>query len=372
MLKENRKKSFDLWGLSNNPFTTLPPSTEEVRSKVFTGRENEIEILTNMVKPPRGIFVSGMFGIGKSILALETLRVLECGGYKTAYIKYEPKKNLCLKLLRKLVRSLDGCSTHYNIYIQEVNNGTKSPEEALEEIIDDLNLRSSIVIVIDDLDKSNMLDIQGVIYDVRFLVDLGCSVILLGHPRGVTVSFSSKTDILYPLPLSPLLESELLEMMEKYLNLSRVRIPENETCTYPFTLNAAKMISKAITKFKLTPRLFNFSCQLLLESAACEGVKLIDEEFIKGHWDTIAEDFIIRSIRDEDREVLQIIYDKGGISEDTREVIQSIGGNFAEFGEVINKMVHLINKDILLPREVDGKLGYYADPLLYDKKIFLP
>lgn len=368
MRKENRKKSFDLWGLSDNPFTTLPPYDKEEISKVFTGRENEIEILTNLVKRPRGIFVSGMFGIGKSILALETLSVLENSGYKTVDIKYEPKKDLFSKVLRKLVKSLDIYNT--NIYIQEVNNKTKSSEEALEEIIDDFNLRSSIVIVLDDLDKSNMLDIQGVIYDIRLLVDFGCSVILLGHPRGVTVSFSSRTDILYPLALSPLSESELLEMMEKYLNLSRVKIPENEARTYPFTLNAAKMISRTITEFKLTPRLFNFSCQLLLEYAACEGVELIDEEFIKNHWDTIAEDFIIRSIQDEDREVLQIIYEKGGISEDSRDVIKSIGGSFAEYSEIINKMVDLINKNILLPREVDGKLEYYADPLLYNKNIF--
>ncbi len=370
MFKENRKNSFDRWGLSDNPFTTLPPSSEEERSKVFTGRENEIEMLTNMVKRPRGIFISGMFGIGKSILALETLRVLERRGYKTAHIKYEPKKNLSLKLLRKLVKSLNVSGTDYNRYVQEVNNKNKSSEEALEEIIDELGLKSSIVMVLDDLDKSNMLDIQGVIYDIRSLVDLGCSVILLGHPRGVTVSFSSKTDILYPLALNPLSEIELLEMMEKYLNLSRATVPENEATTYPFTLSAAKMISKTITEFKLTPRLFNFSCQLLLEYAACEAVESIDEEFIKSHWDKIAEDFIIRSIQDEDREVLKILYEKGGISEDTRDVINSIGGNYAEYSEIIDKMVHLINKNILLPKEVEGKLGYYVDPLLYNKNIF--
>src|SRR5256886_5377045 len=45
--------------------------------------------LIGLMTPPRGVFLFGLFGIGKSILALETLRRLNEQGAATVYAKYD-------------------------------------------------------------------------------------------------------------------------------------------------------------------------------------------------------------------------------------------------------------------------------------------
>jgi hypothetical protein len=167
--------------------------------------------------------------------------------------------------------------------------------QVIEDLISILDPKSTSVIVLDDSDKNtDSKDIQNIIFDARQLIDVGFAVILPGHPLGPTVTFGSCTDILYPFPLGPLLEDELIEMMKKYLKLSRYKDYSSKMDTYPFTLSAAGLIAKSIADANLTPRVFNHACQLLLEYAAMAGVDVIDENFISNSWGKIAKNFYCR------------------------------------------------------------------------------
>ena len=381
-----REESFNRWGLKDNPFISLPPTTEEERQKVFTGRHDEIEKLKNLVTRPRGIFLVGLFGVGKSILALETLRLLAEQGYTSVYAKYNRNDGFELSVLRKLAEAsakqdiigvydalVSGrrMSSNQNPCIKDVQDAIyscKSVMGAIENITNLVNPKSKIVIVVDDLDKgTDIADINEIIMDTRGLIEYGCSVILPGHPFGPTAGFSSSKEILYPLSLMPLSEEELMEMMGKYLSLARIIPLEKKSQYYPFTPTAARIIARIIAKFKLTPRIFNFACQLLLEYAAESGIEYIDEHFISSRWNKIAKDFLITSIKDEDKKCLEVIYnDNVDLSEDTREVIQKIGGQYAQYVEVRNILSGLLQKNVLIEREKDGKRVINLDPI-FDK-----
>jgi len=388
MITGNRGKSFSRWGLKNNPFSSLPPDKSDERTWVFTGRNNEVETLMNLAERPCGVFLSGMFGIGKSILVLETLRKLTDQGYVTAYANYNRDNGFYVSVLEELALT----SAKYNmrgVYdiltigistsdrdIPSMENikgaayRTKNIFNAIKDIKNLLNLRLPLVIVVDELEHNTDIgDIPDIIYYARQLIGIGYVVILLGHPSGKTAACGSCTHILNPLPLGPLSDDELIEMMEKYLGLSRIKWEDDKTPTYPFTQGAARLIAESITKAGLTPRHFNFGCRLLLESAANASAELIDEEFIIKNWGKIAEDFLIKILEEEDIKYLEIISKYGEFSEDTREVIQEIGGQFAEYTEVRTILAKLVWENILIERDRQRKHVIETNPM-FNKDFF--
>ena len=81
---------------------------------------------------------------------------------------------------------------------------------------------------------------------------------------------------------------------------------------------------------------------------------------------------MIKSISEEDKKYLEVIYNNIGLSEDTRGAIQKIGGQFAEYVEVRNILAGLLQKNVLIEREKDGKRVINLDPLFdRDFKILL-
>lgn len=223
------------------------------------------------------------------------------------------------------------------------------------------------------MDKGTDLgNINEIIQDTRQLIEYGCAVILPGHPFGSTAGLSSSADILNPVALKPLSETELVEMMGKYLDLARVEQSGEERQTYPFSISAAGLIAKGISEFELTPRIFNFACQLLLEQAAEDSVELIDQQFINAHWGKIAEDFLVRSLHEDDKRYLKVIYKNGGfLSEDTRQTIREIGGEFAEYSQVRGILVKLIQENVLIESIEEGKRKMIPNPILSNKTLFI-
>ena len=370
-----RDRVFREWGLTDNPFISLPPHLEEDRKHVFTGRHNEIGLLKNMTTRPRGMFLVGMFGVGKSILVLETLRQLREQGRLALYAKYNRHDGFLLSILRHMCRD-------YHYYNPPVVNTlldrateTHNSLHGLTDLLEVIATHSGpMTLVVDDLDKeSDLGSIDNIVLETRQLIELGCAVVLLGHPVGVTAELSSSADILHPVPLGPLSESELVEMMGKYLSLGRkedISIPDS---THPFTPNAAQVLARGISEFELTPRIFNFASQLLLEQAARDGATEITEHYVVDRWQSIAENFIVRGLRDEDRQHLEAIYTSGGVvSEDTRHVVQQIGGPFAEYVQVRETLNELIQRNVLIERHQSGKRHLELNKLLSAKnnKIF--
>lgn len=372
-------------GLKKNPFVPLPPSSEEVRQQVFTGRREEVGKIINLLNPPRGIFLYGLFGVGKSILALEALRLLSEMDVITAYTKYDRQAGFTKSALKGLAEAC-GKRNRQGVYeiivrgsgeqpkggatvedIQGAVNRTRLAHEAIKNIMGLFKQDArGFVIVVDDLDKgTDVRNISDIILETRQLVELECSVILPGHNFGVTSKLGSASDILTPIPLKPLSGDELIEMMGKYLALAHIENQPLAQATYPFSDKAAKMIAYSIADAGLTPRIFNFACQLLLERAAEVGEKVIDEKFVAKSWANIASEYLVRSLRDEDKQHLDAIY-KGDktLSEDTRAPIKSIGGQFAEYAQVRNILANLIQQNVLIEQQHGGKRRLTVNPLM--------
>jgi hypothetical protein len=391
MSTNHRNASFKRWGLSNSPFVSLPPASEEERQRVFTGRQEEVDRLLNLVERPRGVFLVGLFGVGKSILVLEALRRLNETGHITAYAKFYRELGFTRSVLKKLAVA---CPHHernaiYQILIKgksvsqrgeidikdidEAVYDVRSPMGAIEDIASLFKKRdgTTFFVVVDDLDKGTDIgDINEIIQDTRQLIEVGCTVILPGHPFGSTAALSSSADILNPIPLEPLSEAELVEMMGKYLDLSRDKDQQINERTHPFTQDAARLIAKGIAEFGLTPRIFNFACHLFLEEAAGEGVEVIDHHFISERWADIAKNFLT-SLKENDKRHLQIIYgNKRFLSEDTREPIRQIGGELAQYSEVRGILAKLIQENVLIEGVEEGKRKITTNPILDDSNFF--
>jgi hypothetical protein len=381
----NWSSSLTCLGLKKNPFVPLPPSSEVVRQQVFTGRQEEVGKIINLLNPPRGIFLYGLFGVGKSILALEALRLLSEMGVITAYTKYERQIGFTKSALKGLA---EACGTRDQQRVYEIiarGSGERLKGTATAEDIQGAVHRTQLahdaiknimglfkqdargfVVVVDDLDKgTDVRNISDIILETRQLVELECSVILPGHNFGVTSKLGSASDILTPIPLRPLSANELIEMMGKYLALAHIESQEPAKATHPFSDKAANMIAHSIAETGLTPRIFNVACQLLLERAADVGETVINEKFVAERWANIASEYLVRSLRDEDKQHLDVIYKSNKmLSEDTRESIKSIGGQFAEYAQVRNILTNLIQQNVLIEQQQDGKRKLTVNPLM--------
>jgi hypothetical protein len=341
-------EQYKIWQLSDNPFLPLPPKDEATRRKVFVGRELEIKSILSRKNRPQGIFVVGMFGIGKSMLALEVLRQLK-RTHVTTYVKFRKSIGLANSILSKL----DGNEILSN-----------DPVNKLEKVLAKLELKKPLIIVIDDLDKdTDIRDMQNLIIEARQVIELGCLVILLGHPVGVTAELSSAHDILYPVPLPNLGKNDLAEMIGRYLLTSRKRQFIGDKF-YPFTPGIVKILTEIISDYSLTPRILNHACRLLLDQGATDKVNLITDSYFYDKWPFIAKS-CLESLHQEDKEYFRKIHANGVFSENTRTLIKDLGGEFAEYNEIRKTISNLIQNDILIEKNNGGIREITPNPL-YD------
>lgn len=341
-------EQFNLWNLKDNPFLPLPPQNETIRHRVFVGRQTEIQSILARKNRAQGIFIVGMFGIGKSMLALEMLWQMR-RTHKTAYVKFKKNLGLANSVVSKLEDDI------------VVSN---DPIMKLEKKFKQLKLRKPLVVVVDDLDKDTDLgDMQNIILEARQIIEVGYLVILLGHPVGVTAELSSAHDILYPIPLPNLSKNELTQMVGNYLATSRTVKYDGEPL-YPFTSDMVELLAEIISDYALTPRILNHACRLLLDQAATDKISIIDISYFQDRWSYIAKS-CLESLHQEDREYFRKIHAAGSLSEDTRKLIKDIGGPFAEYGEVRKVISNLIQNDILIEKNNSGIREISTNPF-YD------
>ena len=377
----DQPNDFNRWGLKSNPFNcTTSPQDDEVIKRIFVGREKEIKQIERFTDSPKGVFLVGMFGIGKTILLRECLRRANLRGKIGIYSTFDKGLGFCKSILLDfsqwclsvdpvkteeiLMRGYDGSSTSHNI--RDAIIRAASPIYSIGELIKNFGGNTPIILGVDGFNEDvEVRDIQNVVSETRRLIDMGFCVILPGHPIGPTTEFGSSVDIITPVHISPLDEFGYLEIIRKYLLFQR--IDNQYTDTYPFSLEIAQSIAKAIAVYQLTPRLLIFACQLLLEQAVQEEAVInIDHEFVKNKWNDIVKNYLLRSLRPFDRKRLEIIYkDEGFLSEDTREKNRQIGGDMAEYHEVRSSLEELIVKNILHETQDDkGKTKISVSPLM--------
>jgi len=85
----------------------MPGEKSDMRSRVMTGRDRELEHLNILVKQPRGIFVNGLFGCGKTVLCLELLSRLPKKRFAPIYVEYLPERRFIGSVLFGLAEQLN-------------------------------------------------------------------------------------------------------------------------------------------------------------------------------------------------------------------------------------------------------------------------
>lgn len=384
---------FDKWELKRNPFEVLPPKDEETRKCVFTGREREINDICRLVKTPKGIFICGMFGTGKTMLVMEALSRLEEANFTKVYASYDAHDGFRKTVLKNLAKTISQRGNTYakKVYdvltmgnkieetekergmnfgiadgkmkwIERATLKIENPRDYIEKLIEsEIEEGRTVVIAVDDLERrADIASIQEIIDDTRDILRFGSSLILMGQPIGVTRDIRTSSGcIMHEILLDTLSEKELIEMMIKYLNTAR----SEDKGTYPFSKNVAEKIANNIVEWKLTPRLFNFACFNLLEIASHDLLDEIDDGVLEKYWQKMA-DKILGQIEELDKKYLEIIYKEGGFSEDSDNVIKMIGGEFAGYAEVRGILAKLAQKDVLIERQDETKKQFIVNPIL--------
>ncbi len=398
-MNSKRNEMFKTWGLTDNPFTVLPPPDENERKYIFTGRDHEVRRICNLVRRPRGLFVCGMFGVGKTILVRECLRRLGERGVIETYSIFNPRDGFLKTILKGLAKRVaemgkaerefvyelvtkrtvsritkkgmsakvsamfvEGGIDRIKEYVESVTTEIENPIDIIEKLISKVTSKGrSVLIAVDDIEKKgDVSGVQEIMHDVRDIITFGGSVVLTGHPIGVTRDFrTSSGGMLVEIPLEQLSGDELVEMMIKYLNTAR----GDDKGTYPFERGAAGWIAEEHVRHKLTPRLFNLACFHLLENAGIQEYKVIGTSMLRKHWLVIAEK-LLRNIEEKDKKYIRTLYRLGGIDEDSEEAIIEIGGELAEYEEIRNALTNLIHNDILIEREVERKRKIELHPII--------
>ncbi|MCK5058395.1 MAG: ATP-binding protein [Candidatus Aminicenantes bacterium] len=404
-MSDKREETIKKWKIDGNPFFVLPPDIGDHKklNQVFTGRESEVKRVCSLIIPPKGIFIHGMYGVGKTILIHKILRQLDLKNIISVYTSLDPYDGFRKTVLKGLSRTLankgieeaklvaetlsigtktvskkekkgrksglnlkiiKGSRNNVKEFIETTTLEIKNPREFIEKLIRIAkDMGKTVVIAVDDLERrSDISSIQQIIDDSRDIISFGGSLILTGHPVGVTKDLrTSSGGLFFEIPLEQLNKEELIKMMINYLNTMR----SADFGTQPFDIKAAEYIANYSVINNLTPRLFNIACSHIFEQAAIECCKIIDMKFLKKQWSMIA-DKILQNIEKKDMEYLKILYDYGRISEDSDEAIVKIGGVHAEIQEVRNILLPLIQRDIFIEREVDQKRVIELNPHIKD------
>ncbi len=410
------------WGLLTNPFpkmsTTLTADDQEF---VFTGQNDYLEDLCNQMNRPGGFFLYGMHGAGKTLFLQRSLATLEAQGYLCTYISFTPEEKLDSLVLLGLVEKLaeeepDG--EYAELYAKLLGKNVKiSQEKAVEGggeisapfaklgakgsskqttnieqaitnpgqwLTDTIKKHAKtrpIIVAIDDLDNQEAIfrpeleldkpevswvDLDAIVMKTRQLINVGATVILVGHPSGLTAALGS-SNILNRFGLVALDEDDLIQMLKCYLALGRDD-GKRELKLYPFTEKAAQVIAKTVTRFRLPTRNMLFICSELYEYCAREGIEVIDETVIQYHWPNVTSR-LMGSLKSEDLNYLRVIEEYGGYDEDNDSAIREIAGSLSEFLDGLKKLKPLVEKEYLI-ENVKG--AYKLNPLLAAQNPFDP
>lgn len=71
------RKTLDRWGLTEIPFLTTPPEDPVLLSRLFHGRQHELDLALPALYEGRNILVRGLWGVGKTTFMLHLLHQLQ-------------------------------------------------------------------------------------------------------------------------------------------------------------------------------------------------------------------------------------------------------------------------------------------------------
>ncbi len=256
-----------------------------------------------------------------------------------------------------------------------------NPRRWLQDLIEEIKSERPVIIAIDDLDNQeatfsvdpnevkstfSLNDVSLIEREARQLVNVGATVVLVGHMSGPMAALGS-SNILHSFELTPLDEGDLVEMLKHYLALGRID-GKRELKFDPFTENAAKLVANTVTRLRLPTRYMLFACSELYEYCARENIEVIDEQVVSQHWPNVTQQ-IRGKLRRQDINYLRVIEEYGGYDEDNDPAILQIAGPVSEFLDGLKKLLPLVSKELLIE---NAKGTLKINPLLATQNPFDP
>lgn len=383
------------WGLTGIPFRVTPPEDPVELSRVFYGRQHELNLALPALYEGRNVLVRGLWGVGKTVFILRLLHRLQ---QETAALEErmlilyvgrfpgETSESLYRALLlplsetladtepeaRRVRDVLDGLQvTHSHqlqvegkVDLQLVSLGgswERGQEEdwqlqnvytVLLRLLDVAQEQyGRVIVAVDDLDKKEPRAVQDLLDDAIDLLRRGQgkrSFLLTGRFTSTLQDVSGQMLGLFSetITLPRMSTDELYHIAVNYLNTARER-PSGEVA--PFT---PEVISQIAEYAYHIPRQFNLICEKVMRRGAMNGVEQIDGQAFPALWRMVQDEFALELTPDI-RRLLYVARRSGGLSVDIDDAtLEQLG--VETFVELL-PMLKSLEGDLLI-RQEDGRL----------------
>lgn len=363
------------WKL-HNTFDALAPSREDVRARLFVGREHELQMIDDHLSAlDRAVLIYGYFGIGKTMLMREALsritkRNPSIMGVYTHFLAGTTLKECALFAMAESLNDLGNERANNILHLLRGGSITtergaratfergdiKNIDQALRELRSQVEAQR-VIVAIDDIERrADIALIREMIDDIRALRDYEYSVIVPGHPDNATnILRTGSYGMLIPVELKQMQADELVQVMYKYLELGR---PISRDDLYPFSDEAADMIAKRFAHPENTVREFVVACFHILEEAVSVAGERIQVEDVEEIWPRIAPR-ILAAVDDHDHalRILKLLHEQGGeITEDADyDFIRAVLGRTGGFTDALHELRRLV-ESTLLSQSNDGNV----------------
>jgi hypothetical protein len=393
------------WGLREIPFSESASFLRRSQlGEVFTGRTQELQEVLTLFKgrERKRILVYGWVGIGKTAFILQVLSVLQRKAKDTlaTYISLPPETDLATAALIALARAMpdDEWAQHQlNLMglrprkppVQKRGGGRASigvgefnyeetttpvtqprfPTLSFEDLLERaLKKYSRIVIAIDDLDKQDPARVRELLRNAQGMLKGGAWFMLTGHPSGLTRDILTRDLGLFDLALElkPLDQPTTYRMLVNYLNSARLqharRDPDDPLAVHPFTPETARLLCE---RSDGVPRYLNRLGSYVLLKAATLRAELITPDILEQGFKYADQQLRGQTgLTPEDQYVLDLVLEKGILSDETVTLADLERLKAKEFSEILPILDKLVQLDLLrrLPSERAGE--YAPTPLV--------
>jgi len=397
------------WGLHEIPFSESASFLRQSQLReVFTGRTQELrEVLALFQgRERKRILVYGWVGIGKTAFILEVMSVLQRKAKDTlaTYISLPPETDLATAALIALAREMpdDEWAQHQlnlmgirprkrpvqkkggakaSIALVDLNyeetttpvTQPKFPTLSFEDLLERaLKKYSRVVIAIDDLDKQDPARVRELLRNAQGMLKGGAWFMLTGHPSGLRDILTRDLGLFdLALELKPLDQPTTYRMLVNYLNSARPRNarcePDDPLAVRPFTPETARLLCE---RSDGVPRYLNRLGSYVLVKAATLQADLITPDVLEQGLEYADQQLRGQTgLTPEDQYVLDLVLEKGILSDATVTLADLERLKAKEFSEILPILDKLIQFDLLRLLPSERAAEYAPTPLLVGKHI---
>ena len=409
LIYDELSNTLSRWGLTEIPFTESASFLRQSQlRKVFTGRTQELRKVLSLFqgRERKRILVYGWVGIGKTAFILEVLGVLQRKAKDTlaTYVSLPPETDLATAALIALAREMDDDEwaqhqlnlmglrpkkrpvekkgkgqagiSFFGVEAEETTVPVARPQFptlSFEDLLERaLRKYSRVVIAIDDLDKQDPARVRELLRDAQGMLKGGAWFMLTGHPSGLTRDILTRDLGLFDLviELTPLDQATTYRMLVNYLNSARPKKakygPEDPRSVHPFVPETAQSLCK---RSEGVPRWLNRLGSYVLIKAAESQADVITTDVLQQGLEYADQQLRGQTgLTPEDYYVLDLVLEKGTISDETITLADLERLKAQEFNEILPILEKLVQFDLLRRLPSERAAEYQPTPMVVGRE----